>query len=101
MPQPPSVAVVAQGSDWRLPGVANLHSHAFQRAMAGLAERQTHPNDSFWTWRETMYRFAARFDPDTLLPLLQAVGSNNFLVEGVNKWIRVKNPYDREGSVVK
>ena len=41
------------------------------------------------------------FDPDTLLPLLQAVGSNNFLVEGVNKWIRVKNPYDREGSVVK
>ena len=55
---------VADG--WRTPGVANLHSHAFQRAMAGLAERQTHPEDSFWTWRETMYRFAARFDPDTL-----------------------------------
>ena len=51
---------------WRVPGIANLHSHAFQRAMAGLAERQTHPEDSFWTWRETMYRFAARFDPDTL-----------------------------------
>ncbi|HEX5663463.1 MAG TPA: amidohydrolase family protein, partial [Xanthomonadaceae bacterium] len=51
---------------WRTPGVANLHSHAFQRAMAGLAERQTHPEDSFWTWRETMYRFAARFDPGTL-----------------------------------
>ncbi|WP_246120698.1 formimidoylglutamate deiminase [Luteimonas granuli] len=51
---------------WRLPGVANLHSHAFQRAMAGLAERQTHPEDSFWTWRETMYRMAARFDPDSL-----------------------------------
>jgi len=51
---------------WTLPGIANLHSHAFQRAMAGLAERQTHPQDSFWTWRETMYRFAARFDPDTL-----------------------------------
>ncbi|MFL6593304.1 MAG: formimidoylglutamate deiminase [Luteimonas sp.] len=51
---------------WRMPGIANLHSHAFQRAMAGLAERQTHPEDSFWTWRETMYRFAARFDPDTL-----------------------------------
>ena len=49
-----------------LPGVANLHSHAFQRAMAGLAERQTDPKDSFWTWRETMYRMAARFDPDTL-----------------------------------
>jgi formimidoylglutamate deiminase len=34
--------------------------------MAGLAEHQTNPEDSFWTWRETMYRFAARFDPDTL-----------------------------------
>jgi formimidoylglutamate deiminase len=51
---------------WRLPGIANLHSHAFQRAMAGMAERQTHPEDSFWTWRDTMYRMAARFDPDTL-----------------------------------
>ena len=66
MPQPPRVAVAAQGTDWRLPGVANLHSHAFQRAMAGLAERQTHPSDSFWTWRETMYRMAARFDPEAL-----------------------------------
>jgi formimidoylglutamate deiminase len=54
------------GAGWRVPGIANLHSHAFQRAMAGLAERQTHPEDSFWTWRETMYRFASRFDPDTL-----------------------------------
>jgi formimidoylglutamate deiminase len=51
---------------WALPGVANLHSHAFQRAMAGMAERQTDPEDSFWTWRETMYRMAARFSPDTL-----------------------------------
>ena len=51
---------------WRVPGVANLHSHAFQRAMAGLAERMTDPSDSFWTWRETMYRMAARFDPDRL-----------------------------------
>ena len=52
--------------DWHIPGIPNLHSHAFQRAMAGLAERQTHPQDSFWTWRETMYRFAARMDPDSL-----------------------------------
>lgn len=51
---------------WHVPGIANLHSHAFQRAMAGLAERQGNPNDSFWTWRETMYGMAARFDPDTL-----------------------------------
>ncbi|HAI59224.1 MAG TPA: formimidoylglutamate deiminase [Xanthomonadaceae bacterium] len=49
---------------WRLPGIANLHSHAFQRAMAGLAERQVGAQDSFWSWRETMYRFAGRVDPD-------------------------------------
>src|SRR5262249_37935219 len=49
-----------------LPGLPNLHSHAFQRAMAGLAERQTHPDDSFWTWRETMYAFASRVGPDEL-----------------------------------
>ncbi|UHQ24461.1 formimidoylglutamate deiminase [Lysobacter sp. 5GHs7-4] len=55
------------GSAQRLvPGIANLHSHAFQRAMAGMAERQTDPRDSFWTWRETMYRFAAGFTPETL-----------------------------------
>ncbi|HCN46788.1 MAG TPA: formimidoylglutamate deiminase, partial [Pseudomonas sp.] len=35
-----------------LPGMPNLHSHAFQRAMAGLAEVAGNPNDSFWTWRE-------------------------------------------------
>ena len=63
MPEP-IVRRTARG--WELPGIANLHSHAFQRAMAGLAERQTDPADSFWTWRETMYRMAARFDPDTL-----------------------------------
>ena len=51
---------------WRLPGIANLHSHAFQRAMAGMAERQGDPNDSFWTWRETMYGMAARFSPGLL-----------------------------------
>jgi formimidoylglutamate deiminase len=51
---------------WVLPGMPNLHSHAFQRAMAGLAERQTNPEDSFWTWRETMYAFAGRIGPDEL-----------------------------------
>ena len=49
-----------------LPAMPNLHSHAFQRAMAGLAERQTNAEDSFWTWRETMYAFAGRIDPDSL-----------------------------------
>ena len=51
---------------WRTPGIANLHSHAFQRAMAGMAERQGDPADSFWTWRETMYSMAARFTPESL-----------------------------------
>ena len=53
-------------ASWVVPGIANLHSHAFQRAMAGLAEHQTNPEDSFWTWRETMYRFAARMTPDSV-----------------------------------
>src|SRR4051812_34704866 len=39
-----------------LPGMTNVHSHAFQRAMAGLTEFRGHPTDDFWTWREEMYR---------------------------------------------
>lgn len=51
---------------WVLPGMPNLHSHAFQRAMAGLAERRGKADDSFWSWRETMYAFAATIGPDEL-----------------------------------
>ena len=51
---------------YTLPGIPNIHSHAFQRAMAGLAERQLDPRDSFWTWRELMYRFAGRVTPESL-----------------------------------
>jgi len=47
-----------------LPGLPNLHCHAFQRAMAGLAERRGAADDSFWTWREVMYRFLAELTPD-------------------------------------
>ena len=47
-----------------LPGMVNLHSHAFQRGMAGLAERAGAAEDSFWTWREVMYRFLDRLTPD-------------------------------------
>jgi formiminoglutamate deiminase len=50
----------------RIPGLANLHSHAFQRAMAGLTERRGGESDSFWTWREQMYRFVERLTPDDL-----------------------------------
>ncbi|WP_343676955.1 amidohydrolase family protein, partial [Paraburkholderia heleia] len=49
-----------------LPGMPNLHSHAFQRAMAGLTEYRANPTDSFWSWRDLMYRFAARITPDDL-----------------------------------
>ena len=47
-----------------IPGVPNLHSHAFQRAMAGLGERASGAGDSFWTWREVMYRFLDRLTPE-------------------------------------
>jgi formimidoylglutamate deiminase len=47
-----------------IPGMANLHSHAFQRAMAGLTERSSGREDSFWTWREVMYDFVAKLGPD-------------------------------------
>src|SRR6202008_2643943 len=45
-----------------LPGLPNLHSHAFQRGLAGLTERRSSEGDSFWTWRELMYRFLERFE---------------------------------------
>ncbi len=47
-----------------LPGMGNLHSHAFQRAMAGLAETRGPGDDSFWSWRNVMYRFALSMTPD-------------------------------------
>jgi formimidoylglutamate deiminase len=49
-----------------LPGMPNLHSYAFQRAMAGRAERLAPGEASFWTWREVMYRFLERVGPDEL-----------------------------------
>ena len=59
---------------WALPGLPNLHSHAFQRAMAGLAERRGPRrmgpgDDSFWTWREAMYRFVGQITPEDLLAI--------------------------------
>lgn len=50
-----------------LPAAANLHSHAFQRAMAGLSEKRgPDPSDSFWTWRTLMFRFLDRLTPDDI-----------------------------------
>ncbi|MFO1202914.1 MAG: formimidoylglutamate deiminase [Tabrizicola sp.] len=47
-----------------LPAPVNLHSHTFQRAMAGLTEARTAGQDSFWTWRALMYRFLERLSPE-------------------------------------
>lgn len=47
-----------------LPGMPNLHSHAFQRGMAGLTEQRGETQDSFWTWRQLMYRFLDTLTPD-------------------------------------
>ncbi|QCB45859.1 formimidoylglutamate deiminase [Hydrogenophaga sp. PAMC20947] len=47
-----------------IPGLPNLHSHAFQRAMAGLTEYRGAAQDSFWSWRTLMYQFAARLTPE-------------------------------------
>ena len=47
-----------------VPGMPNLHSHAFQRAMAGLAERAGPEGDNFWHWRDVMYRFLAVLGPE-------------------------------------
>lgn len=49
-----------------LPGIANLHSHAHQRAIAGLTERAGSTDDSFWTWRKTMYQFLQTIQPEHL-----------------------------------
>ncbi|GAA0573179.1 formimidoylglutamate deiminase [Craurococcus roseus] len=46
-----------------IPGMPNLHSHLFQRAMAGLAERRGPGADSFWSWRQVMYGFLSRLGP--------------------------------------
>ncbi|WP_075291408.1 formimidoylglutamate deiminase [Pararhizobium arenae] len=49
-----------------VPALHNLHSHAFQRAMAGLAEVAGSTDDSFWTWRDMMYRLVGRMSPDDI-----------------------------------
>ena len=48
---------------WVIPGMVNLHSHAFQRALGGLTETAGDGPDSFWTWRALMYRFARHITP--------------------------------------
>ena len=47
-----------------IPGMIDLHSHAFQRALAGLTQRLGVDEASFWTWRDRMYAFAGRITPE-------------------------------------
>jgi len=72
-------AVDAEAADQRgaiaLPGLPNLHSHAFQRAMAGLTEARGPDADNFWTWRDLMYRFVDRLDPE----MVEAVAAMAFV----------------------
>jgi formimidoylglutamate deiminase len=66
--QRPRDAQIEQVPGLAVPGLPNLHSHAFQRAMAGMAERasRAHEADSFWTWRERMYDVALTIEPHEL-----------------------------------
>ena len=66
-PAPPAGAVRLDGVT--IPGLANAHSHAFQRALRGRTQQD---RGTFWTWREQMYRLAARLDPDSYLALARA-----------------------------
>jgi formimidoylglutamate deiminase len=64
------IADTAKPGDTRvdalLPALPNLHSHTFQRAMAGMTERRGETADSFWTWRDLMYRFLQHLQPDDI-----------------------------------
>jgi formimidoylglutamate deiminase len=65
-----NIADTAKPGDTRvdalLPALPNLHSHTFQRAMAGMTERRGETADSFWTWRDLMYRFLQHLQPDDI-----------------------------------
>ena len=61
--------------DYILPGMPNLHSHAFQRAMAGQAESATKNKNDFWSWRKKMYDYANRVTPEQL----QAIAAQLFM----------------------
>ena len=69
---PPAAAVLPGPV---LPGMVDAHSHAFQRAFAGLAERRTGAQDDFWSWRDRMYDVALRITPEQL----RAVGAQLYV----------------------
>ena len=62
----PHTAEAEQTGGPLIPGMPNIHSHAFQRAMAGMAERASGKKDTFWSWRDTMYRFLDFIEPEDM-----------------------------------
>lgn len=81
-----------------LPGMPNVHSHAFQRGMAGMAEVSGPTADTFWSWREVMYRFALTLSPDQM----EAVASQLYVEMLEAGFTRVGEyhylHHDREGA---
>ncbi|MDS1137648.1 formimidoylglutamate deiminase [Nitratireductor indicus] len=81
-----------------LPAMANLHSHALQHAMAGLAERRGPGADSFWSWRTEMYRIALSMAPDQV----EAVAAHLYMEMLEAGFCRVGEfhylHHDRDGS---
>jgi formiminoglutamate deiminase len=81
-----------------LPGMPNLHSHTFQRAMAGLAEVRGPGSDSFWSWRTVMYRFGLSMNPEQL----EAIAAQAFMEMVEQGFSRVGEfhylHHDRDGS---
>ena len=89
-----------------LPGVPNVHSHAHQRAMAGLAERSGPGPDSFWTWREVMYGFLDKMGPEDLeavaAQLYVEMLKSGFTSVGEFQYLHNQpdgTPYDRAGEM--
>ena len=81
-----------------IPAVANLHSHAFQRAMSGLAERRGQGDDTFWSWRSVMYKMALSMTPDDV----QAIAAQLYVEMLEAGFCRVGEfhylHHDRDGS---
>jgi len=90
---PPAGAEVAE---YVLPGMVNLHSHAFQRALGGMTEMAGDGPDSFWTWRELMYRFARHITPEQM----ESIAAPQFS-EGLCQGYTAGHPCPRhsEGSI--
>jgi formimidoylglutamate deiminase len=94
-----------------LPGLCNVHSHGFQRGMAGMSERRGRPDDDFWSWREVMYRFLDRLTPDDIeaitaqayVEMLEAgftrIGEFHYLHNDVDG-ARYADPAETAGAIV-